>query len=124
VQTGTTRLAVLQAKVPQPPSSGTTELAGLLRALGDPTRLAMAAMLAREAGALCVCHLEARFALSQPTISHHLRVLREARLVTTARRGPWVYYALDRARLAELPSVVALLDAVDLGAPASGGCCR
>lgn len=119
-----TRLEVLRTKAPAAAHGpATTELAGVLRALADPTRLTMAAMLAREPGALCACHLEARFALSQPTISHHLRVLREARLVTSERRGPWVYYALDRARVAQLPGIPSLLESVDLGAPAAGGCC-
>lgn len=117
------RLTVLRSKAPHAPSAATAELAMVLRALGDPTRLVMAAMLAREAEPLCVCHLEARFSLSQPTISHHLRVLRETQLVTSERRGPWVFYALDHARLTALPAILALLSAVDLGAPPAARCC-
>ena len=77
--------------------------APLFKALGDETRLEMLGLLAaageRE---LCVCELERHFELSQPTVSHHLRILREAELVTSERRGTWVYYALRRDTLAQL----------------------
>jgi ArsR family transcriptional regulator, arsenate/arsenite/antimonite-responsive transcriptional repressor len=106
------RLHVLEGRSLVPKSARTAELAALLKALADPTRLAMTAMLHREPGALCVCHIEAQFALSQPTISHHLRVLRESGLVTSEKRGAWVYYALDRVRLS--PAVDALLASVEL----------
>lgn len=119
---GPVRQSVLAQKAPVVPGAGTTDLATVLRALGDPTRLVMAAMLARAGAPLCVCHLEARFSLSQPTISHHLRVLREARLVSSERRGPWAYYAIDAARLEALPAIGALLGSVDLGGP-SARCC-
>lgn len=118
-----TRLAVLSAGAPAATSERAVALAAVLKALSDPTRLVMAAMLARESEPLCVCHVEARFALSQPTISHHLKVLREARLVTSERRGVWVYYALDRARVAELPVLAPILAAVELGAPEKSPCC-
>lgn len=61
-------------------------------------------MLAAKRGELCVCDLESRFDLGQPTVSHHLRILREAGVVTAERRGTWVYYALApelRRRLVE-----------------------
>ena len=95
-----------------PVSSGADDLAAVLRALGDPTRLRIAAMLDREDEPLCVCHIEARFHLSQPTISHHLRVLRDVALVTTERRGTWIHYALDRDRIARIEGLAALLRAV------------
>ena len=69
--------------------------AGLFKALGDPTRLEIVGMLADAGGELCVCEIEPRFDLSQPTISHHLRLLREAGIVRAQRRGSWVYYAID-----------------------------
>lgn len=106
------RSAVLSSHAVRAPSAGAIDVAAVLRALGDPTRLAIAAMLARESGPLCVCHVEAQFDLSQPTISHHLRVLREAELVTTEKRGTWVYYALDRARVDRVPGLAALLASV------------
>jgi ArsR family transcriptional regulator len=81
----------------------------VFRALGDETRLEMLGLLAAAGTELCVCDIEAHFKLSQPTISHHLRILREAALVTAERRGTWVYYALDKSTLRRLPEFVALL---------------
>ena len=74
--------------------------ASRFKALADETRLEILALLAAAEGdALCACHIEERFDLSQPTISHHLKVLREAGLVVSERRGSWVYYALERRAL-------------------------
>jgi ArsR family transcriptional regulator len=70
------------------------ELANLFKALGDATRLEIVGLLAGANRELCACELEARFDLSQPTVSHHLRVLREAGIVSAQRRGTWVHYAL------------------------------
>jgi ArsR family transcriptional regulator len=67
-------------------------VAGLLKALADPVRLRLMSLIASAADEACVCDLTAPFAVSQPTISHHLRVLREAGLVDAQRRGTWVYY--------------------------------
>ena len=78
--------------------------AKLFKALGDETRLEMMGLLAAAGSELCACDIESHFDLSQPTISHHLKILREAGLVTGERRGTWVYYAINRAaidRLAE-----------------------
>ena len=69
------------------------ELASRFKALADPTRVAIVNRLA-AADECCVCDLNAAFELSQPTISHHLRVLREAGLVEASRRGTWAYYRL------------------------------
>ena len=71
-----------------------SEYAAVCKALGDPTRLEMIDLLARAEGSLCACDLESRFDLSQPTISHHLGLLRKAGLVTTERRGTWMHYRL------------------------------
>src|SRR3989440_7762181 len=68
-------------------------LAERFRALADPTRVAIVNRLS-GADELCVCDLTAAFELSQPTISHHLKILREAGLVESARRGTWAYYRL------------------------------
>ena len=82
----------------------------LFRALGDETRLEMIGLLAgAPEGELCVCDLEQHFALSQPTISHHLKVLREAGLLSSERRGTWVYYALVRGAFDGLSDFHALL---------------
>ena len=69
------------------------ELAARFKALADPTRVAIINSLS-AAEEVCVCNLTATFDLSQPTISHHLKVLREAGLVESSRRGTWAYYRL------------------------------
>ena len=69
------------------------DLAGRFRALADPTRVAIVNRLS-GADELCVCDLTAAFDLSQPTISHHLKILRGAGLVESSRRGTWAYYRL------------------------------
>lgn len=68
--------------------------AALFKALADPHRLAMLATLARAADEVCVCDFTDALPLEQPTVSHHLRILREAGLATCERRGTWVYYRL------------------------------
>ncbi len=70
-------------------------LVALFRALGDPTRLEMFRLIAAQDGPICVCDVVERFELRQPTISHHLKILRDAGLVTVSRRGVWAYYAVD-----------------------------
>lgn len=75
----------------------------VLTALADPTRLRMLHLLSRH-DSLCVCEVEAAFDLGQPTISHHLKILREAGLVTVERRGTWAYYAVARHAVRELVS--------------------
>lgn len=69
------------------------QLAAQFRALADPTRVAIVNCLS-AADEVCVCNLTATFDLSQPTISHHLKILREAGLVESTRRGTWAYYRL------------------------------
>ena len=70
-------------------------LVGLFRALADPTRLDVYRLIAAQPEPICVCDIVARFDVSQPTISHHLTILREAGLVTVSRRGVWAYYGAD-----------------------------
>ncbi|MEV0180173.1 metalloregulator ArsR/SmtB family transcription factor [Streptomyces sp. NPDC050625] len=71
-----------------------TELAKVFKALGDPVRLRLMSMIASrgQGGEVCVCELTPAFDLSQPTISHHLKLLRQAGLIDCERRGTWVYY--------------------------------
>jgi ArsR family transcriptional regulator len=79
----------------EPPSLGlaaTAALADRLKALGDPTRLRMLDLLVQQPEPLCVCDITPQFAQNQPTISHHLRLLREAGLIDTEKRGIWSYY--------------------------------
>lgn len=81
------------SRTPLLPEPERDELAARFRALADPTRVAIVNRLA-GAEEVCVCHLTGAFELSQPTISHHLRILREAGLVEASRRGTWAYYRL------------------------------
>ncbi len=74
------------------------QVAGLMKALSDPIRLRLMSIIA-AAGETCVCDLTAPFTVSQPTISHHLKVLREAGLVDCERRGTWVWYRAQREAL-------------------------
>src|ERR671933_2736790 len=78
---------------PPLPEKARDELAARFKALADPTRVAIVNRLA-AADEVCVCDLNTAFELSQPTISHHLRILREAGLVEASRRGTWAYYRL------------------------------
>lgn len=73
--------------------------AALLKALADETRLAILAMLWE--GEMCVCEIMDALPLSQPAVSHHLKILRQVGLVTDRREGRWVYYDLDPVGLAE-----------------------
>lgn len=72
--------------------------------LAHPIRVQLMAILARASEDVCVCDLEGALPVKQPTVSYHLKLLRQAGLVRGERRGPWVYYALDRERLATLES--------------------
>jgi len=67
-------------------------LAERLKAIADPTRLRMLELLAQQPAARCVCEITDQFTLHQPTISHHLRLLREAGLIAGEKRGTWSYY--------------------------------
>jgi len=88
------------------------QVAPLLKALADPVRLRLMSLVASHPGGeACVCDLADEFDLSQPTISHHLKVLHESGLLDREKRGVWVYY---RARTAALASLGALI-----GAPSS-----
>jgi ArsR family transcriptional regulator len=85
------------------------QVAPLLKALADPVRLRLMSLIAsHEGGEACVCDLNVVFDLSQPTISHHLKVLHEAGLIDREKRGVWVFY---RARIDALASVGALVGA-------------
>jgi ArsR family transcriptional regulator len=87
-------------------------VAPMFKALGDPVRLRLAALIAGQ-DEICVCNLTPHFALSGPTISHHLRILREAGLIDGERRGTWVYYWIKPDALLALG---ALLRPVPVGA--------
>jgi ArsR family transcriptional regulator, arsenate/arsenite/antimonite-responsive transcriptional repressor len=80
--------------------SAAAGLAQVFKALGDPVRLRLLSLIgAHQGGEVCVCELTDAFDLTQPTISHHLKMLREAGIITSERRGTWVYYRLEPAVL-------------------------
>jgi ArsR family transcriptional regulator len=79
------------------------EMAVKLKALADPVRLRLFSSVASHAGGeACVCDISGGFEVSQPTISHHLKVLRDAGLVESSRRGTWAYYRLVPDAVSEL----------------------
>jgi ArsR family transcriptional regulator, arsenate/arsenite/antimonite-responsive transcriptional repressor len=77
-------------------------ISSIAKALGDPVRLQLVDVLRKHAGKVCVCELVPLFDLSQPTVSHHLKVLREAGVVGSERRGLWAYYFVIPDALDEL----------------------
>jgi ArsR family transcriptional regulator, arsenate/arsenite/antimonite-responsive transcriptional repressor len=77
-------------------------MAEVAKALGDPIRVALVDVLRRHAGKVCVCELVPLFDISQPTLSHHLKKLREAGIVDSERRGLWAYYYVLPEALEEL----------------------
>jgi ArsR family transcriptional regulator len=83
------------------------QVAPLLKALADPVRLRLLSLVAsRQDGEACICDLNAAFELSQPTISHHMKVLHEAGLVDRDKRGVWVYYRVRPQVLAGLAALI------------------
>jgi ArsR family transcriptional regulator, arsenate/arsenite/antimonite-responsive transcriptional repressor len=83
------------------------QLANMFKALGDPVRLRLVSLIASHAGGeACVCDISATIDLSQPTISHHLKVLRSAGLLDSERRGTWVYYRVIPAALQQLSAIL------------------
>ena len=83
------------------------QIAPLLKALADPVRLRLMSLVASHAdGEACVCDLADAFELSQPTISHHLKVLHEIGLLERSKRGVWVYYRVRADALADLAALI------------------
>jgi ArsR family transcriptional regulator, arsenate/arsenite/antimonite-responsive transcriptional repressor len=82
-------------------------IAVLFRVLGEPARLQLLSLIAAQpSGEVCACELVESLGLSQPTVSHHLKVMFEAGLLTKERRGTWIYYRIDREQLAFLRMVL------------------
>lgn len=92
-------------------------LAEAFRVLADPSRIRLLNLIAR-AGECCVCELTAPVGLSQPTVSHHLKILADAGFLTREKRGTWVYYRVDPAAFATMRRLFDL-PRVDAGATAS-----
>ena len=80
--------------------------ARLLKALADPTRLRILSLLSRHEGEVCVFEIVESFTLEQPTISHHLRILRDAGLVDCRKKGLWAYYYVRRDALSRAQGVI------------------
>lgn len=94
------------ARQPLTPTAA-TELAGVFKALSDPVRLRLLSLVASHTGhEACVCDISDGFDVSQPTISHHLKVLREAGLLWSQRRGSWVYYRVEPAAMRQLSTLL------------------
>jgi len=84
------------------------ELAGLLKALADPIRLQVLSFIAaQEGGEACVCHVTEPVGVSQPTVSHHLKLLHDAGLLEREKRGTWVYYRVVASRLETIRAALA-----------------
>jgi ArsR family transcriptional regulator, arsenate/arsenite/antimonite-responsive transcriptional repressor len=87
------------------------EYAGWFKALADPTRIRILNLLAANRDPVCVCDIVRHFPIGQPTISHHLKILRDSRFVFSERRGTFQYYRVNRRCLAEFPAAArAILD--------------
>src|SRR3954447_26847538 len=104
----------------EPLSAGAADrISRLLKALGDPARLRLLSLVASHAeGEACVCDLLEAFDLSQPTISHHLKVLHEVGLLDRSKRGVWVYYRVVPNALSDLGT---LLGGVAAATPGGAG---
>jgi ArsR family transcriptional regulator len=87
---------------PELDAEGAQRMATVAKALADPVRLQLVDVLNKHAGKVCVCELVPLFELSQPTVSHHLKVLREAGIVGSERQGLWAYYFVIPDALEEL----------------------
>jgi ArsR family transcriptional regulator len=74
----------------------------MFKAIASPVRLQMVDLISRLGGQICVCDIESQFELSQPTISHHLKILRKAGIIDCERRGQWIFYFARRDALATL----------------------
>jgi ArsR family transcriptional regulator len=106
--------------IAEPMSAGeATGLSIKLRALADPVRLQLFSAIASHAGGeACVCDISGGVDVSQPTVSHHLKVLRDAGLLTSQRRASWVYYAVVQDSLDSLAALVQMTSSVNAPAQA------
>lgn len=106
-------------------AEGAGALAKRFKALSDPVRLRILSLIAgHDGGQCCVCDITAAFDLSQPTISHHLKTLREAGLLDCERRGTWVHYRVVPAALQHLSAVLAQVADNPMTAAATERTCR
>jgi ArsR family transcriptional regulator, arsenate/arsenite/antimonite-responsive transcriptional repressor len=95
------------AREPLPPA-GAGELAPLFKAVADPVRLRLLSLIAcHDGGESCVCDLLDAFDVTAPSVSYHLKILREAGLISSQRRGTWVYYRVNPGVMARMSAVLA-----------------
>lgn len=97
------------------------ELARVFKALGDPVRLRLLSLIASRRGETCVCELTPAFDVSAPTISHHLKLLRQAGLIDCERRGTWVYYWLRPEMTDKLAAILTRPDGQAAQASSAAG---
>ncbi len=102
------------------PASTVEERADQLKALASPVRLRMVDLIYEGGGEICVCEIQEHFDLSQPTISHHLKVLREAGLIHSRQEGTYVYHRVDPASFGTLSALMERLSTVRDEEPAVG----
>ncbi len=87
--------------------------AGIFKALSHPVRLQMLDLISQGVGETCACDIERHFDLSQPTISHHLKVMRDAGLISSEAHGVWVHYRINTTVLAALSAVINSMRAIE-----------
>jgi len=85
-------------------------MAAVARALADPSRIQMLRLVAQQSGPICACDIVEHFDLSQPTVSHHLKILKEAGLLRGTRSGLWAFYEVDPDGAGVLEGLTGLLD--------------
>ena len=93
-----------------------TQLASVFKLLADPQRLTIVATLARAAAPVCVCDFTSVLPLNQPAVSHHLKLLRDGGLVTTERRGTWIYYSLAKDAISRIRAATTIILAEGISA--------
>jgi ArsR family transcriptional regulator len=103
---GSTAVGITPKFVPTLSEDDAVVQARLLKALADPTRLRILSLLSRHEGEVCVFEIVESFTLEQPTISHHLRILRDAGLVDCRKKGLWAYYYVRRDALGRARDVI------------------
>jgi ArsR family transcriptional regulator len=96
------------------PETARSSAVDVFKALGDATRFEIFRFVAAQHAPICACDVVDRFQVSQPTISHHMKVLSEAGLITVSRRGVWAYYAVDPQGLRQIDSVIGSLASAQL----------
>lgn len=106
---GDERVCCRPATAPRLGAARAREYAGWFKALADPTRIRILNLLAANRAPVCVCDIVKHFPIGQPTISHHLKILRDTCFVKSERRGTFMYYRVNRNCLDEFPDAAHLI---------------